>query len=67
MRTMGVHTHVKTTSNTGTLQGLVTSVSAADGHETRHLNLGELNLAAAEGSQRLDRNQSAMGIRSRNC
>ena len=47
------HTHVKTTGNAGTLQGLVGGVLAADGHETRHLNLGELNLAAAKGSQRL--------------
>jgi hypothetical protein len=44
---------VKTTGNAGTLQGLVDGVLAADGHETRHLNLGELNLAAAKGSQRL--------------
>jgi hypothetical protein len=44
---------VKATGNAGTLQGLVLGVPAADSHEARHLNLGELNLAAAKGSQRL--------------
>lgn len=46
-------THVQTTSDTGTLQGLVGSVSFTDRHQTGHLNLRELDLAAAEGSQRL--------------
>jgi hypothetical protein len=46
-------THVQTPGNTGTLQGLVDSVLPADGHETGHLHLGELNLAAPEGSQGL--------------
>lgn len=44
---------MQTTSNTGTLQGLVGGVSLTDRHETGHLNLGELDLAAAKGSQRL--------------
>lgn len=48
---------MKATGDTGTLQRLVASVSAADGHETGHLNLGELNLAAPEGSQGLDGQQ----------
>lgn len=48
-------THVKATSNASTLQGLVSSILAADSHETGHLNLGELNLTATEGSQRLSR------------
>lgn len=45
-------THVQAASNAGTLQWLVASVLGASGHETGHLILGELNLAAAEGSQR---------------
>ena len=45
-------THVKTTSNTGTLEGLVLSVLPAGLHETRHLILGELDLAATESGQR---------------
>lgn len=45
---------MKATGNAGTLQGLVLGVLAADSHETRHLNLGELDLAAAKGSQRLE-------------
>lgn len=44
---------MKATSNTSTLQGLVRSVLAADGHETGHLNLSQLDLAAPEGSQGL--------------
>lgn len=47
------HTHVQATGDTGTAQGLGGSVSLTDGHETGHLNLGELDLAAAKGSQRL--------------
>lgn len=50
----GRHTHVQATGDTGTLEGLVGTISAADGHETGHLNLGELNLAAAKGSQGLE-------------
>lgn len=50
----GRHTHVQATGDTGTLEGLVGTISAADGHETGHLNLGELDLAAAEGSQGLE-------------
>lgn len=38
-------------SNAGTLQWLLLSVLAAGGHETRHLVLGELNLAATEGRE----------------
>lgn len=48
----GLDGHVKATGNASTLQGLVLGVLAADSHETRHLNLGELDLAAAKGSQR---------------
>lgn len=58
---MGVHvllkvfqrTHVQATGDAGTLQRLVGTVLLADGHQTGHLNLGELNLAAAKGSERL--------------
>lgn len=46
-----IRTHVKTTSDTGTLEGLVGTVLLTDGHETGHLNLGELDLAATEGGQ----------------
>ena len=46
---------MKTTGNTGTLEGLVGSVDVPDGHQTGHLNLGELNLAAAKGSQGLEK------------
>jgi hypothetical protein len=42
------HTHVKTSGNAGALQWLVLSVLAASLHQTRHLVLGELNLAATE-------------------
>lgn len=45
---------MQATGNTGTLEGLVGTISAADGHETGHLNLGELDLAAAKGSQGLE-------------
>lgn len=47
------HTHVQTTGDAGTLEGLVGTVLLADGHQTRHLNLGELDLPATEGSQGL--------------
>lgn len=46
-------THVEATGNAGALEGLVSAVLAADSHQARHLNLGELNLAAAEGGQGL--------------
>lgn len=46
-------THVQTTGDAGTLQRLVGTVLLADGHETGHLNLGELDLSAAKGGQRL--------------
>lgn len=48
-------THVQATSDTGTLEGLVGTVLLTDGHKTGHLNLGELNLPATEGSQGLER------------
>lgn len=51
------HTHVEATGNAGTLQGLVTGVSAANGHQTGHLDLSELNLAAPEGSEGLESQQ----------
>jgi hypothetical protein len=44
---------VKTTGDTGTLEGLVGTVLLTDGHETGHLNLGELDLAATESGQGL--------------
>lgn len=47
------HTHVKTTSNAGTSEGLVSTVLLTDGHQTGHLNLGELDLAATEGGEGL--------------
>jgi hypothetical protein len=47
------HTHVKTTSNTGTGEGLVSTVLLTDGHKTGHLNLGELDLTATEGGKGL--------------
>lgn len=45
---------MQATGDTGTLEGLVGTISAANGHETGHLNLGELDLAAAKGSQGLE-------------
>jgi hypothetical protein len=50
---LGLHTHVKTTGNAGTSEGLVRAVLLTDGHEAGHLNLGELDLPATEGSQGL--------------
>jgi hypothetical protein len=44
---------VKTTSNAGTLQRLSGTVLLTDSHETGHLDLSELDLAAAEGGQGL--------------
>ena len=43
--------HVQAASNTGTSEGLVGGVLLADGHETRHLVLGELDLLAAKGGK----------------
>lgn len=51
--------HVKTTSNAGTGERLVSGVSATDGHQTGHLNLGELDLAATEGGQGLEDGQQS--------
>jgi hypothetical protein len=42
---------VQTSSNAGALQWLVVSVLPASLHETRHLVLGELNLAATKGRE----------------
>jgi hypothetical protein len=42
---------VKTSGNAGAGQGLISGVFGPDGHETRHLIFGELDLAAAESSQ----------------
>jgi hypothetical protein len=47
------HTHVQATGDTSTGKRLVSSVLGTDGHETGHLDLGELNLAAPEGSEGL--------------
>lgn len=47
------HTHVKTTGNAGTGEGLVGAVLLTNGHETGHLHLGELDLATTEGSEAL--------------
>lgn len=49
-------THVQATGNTGTLEGLVGTVLLTDGHQTGHLNLGELDLTTTEGGQGLDSN-----------
>ena len=51
------HTHVQTTGDTGTLEGLVGTVLLTDGHETGHLNLGELDLAATERGEGLGNGQ----------
>ena len=42
------HTHVKTSSNAGTLQGLVLSILLTCSHETGHLILGKLDLSILE-------------------
>lgn len=49
---MRQRTHVQAASNAGALQRLVGGVLLASSHETGHLVLGELDLAAAEGGQR---------------
>lgn len=46
-------THVKTTGDTGALEGLLSTVLAADSHKTGHFDLSELDLAATKGSQGL--------------
>ena len=46
------HSHVETSGDSGTLQGLVGAVLLSDGHETRHLVLSELDLLSAEGGER---------------
>lgn len=55
-RTCGSHTvrrtHVQATSDAGALQWLLSGVLLTGGHETWHLVLGELDLAATEGGQR---------------
>jgi hypothetical protein len=47
------HTHVQATGDTGTSEGLVSTVLLTDGHETGHLDLGELDLPATESGQGL--------------
>lgn len=44
-------THVQAAGNAGALQWLVCGVLLAGGHQTRHLVLGELNLAATKGRE----------------
>jgi hypothetical protein len=48
----GKRTHVQATGDAGTLEGLVLGVLLAGSHETGHLVLGELDLAATEGRER---------------
>lgn len=48
----GLDSHVQAASNAGTLERLVGGVLLPGRHETGHLVLGELDLLAAEGSQR---------------
>lgn len=50
---------MQATGDAGTLERLVGTVLLTDGHETRHLNLGELDLPATEGSQGLEEDRSA--------
>jgi hypothetical protein len=42
---------VETSSNSGTLQGLVGAVLLTDSHESGHLVLGELDFLSAEGGE----------------
>jgi hypothetical protein len=44
-------THVQAARNTGTLQWLLSSILPASSHQTRHLILSELNLAATKGGE----------------
>lgn len=52
---------MQTTGNAGTLQRLVGAVLLTDSHQTRHLNLGELDLPATEGSQGLCKDRLGTG------
>jgi hypothetical protein len=49
--TPGRRTHVQAAGNAGALQWLVGRVLLAGHHQTRHLVLGELNLAATKGRE----------------
>lgn len=42
---------MQATGNAGTLEGLLAGVLLSGGHETGHLVLGELDLAATESGQ----------------
>jgi len=44
-------THVKAASNTGTSKRLLSTKLLTGGHETRHLLLGQLNLATTKGRE----------------
>ena len=44
---------MQATGNAGALKRLVIDVSATDGHQTGHLNLGKFDLTAAKGGQGL--------------
>jgi hypothetical protein len=44
-------THVQATGDAGALEGLLLGVLLTGGHETGHLVLGELDLAATESGQ----------------
>jgi hypothetical protein len=44
-------THVKAASNASTSKRLLSTELLAGGHKTRHLLLGQLNLATAEGRE----------------
>lgn len=48
---MNWRTHVQATGDASTLEGLLLSVLCAGGHKTRHLVLGELDLATTESGQ----------------
>jgi len=43
--------HVETSSNSGTLQGLVGAVLLTDSHESGHLVLSKLDFLSAEGGE----------------
>lgn len=45
---------MQTSSNSSAFQRLILGVFRADCHQPWHFDLGELNLAAPEGSQRLE-------------
>lgn len=48
----GLNGHVKAASNSGTGKRLIGTVFFSDGHETRHLDLSELDLKSAKSRQR---------------